>query len=70
MDLENAVFVVYSRDAIIMALLQVAMLVSVFLCGFYFGSQLKVDYGECVEDEDAEDRKVDDGSTFGPSLVD
>ncbi len=68
MNLDDVVFVAESKDAIIMALLQVAMLVSVFLCGFYFGSQVTADYGECVED--AEERKVDNGSTFGPSLVD
>jgi len=54
MDLDNVVFVVEITDAIYMGLLQVAMLVSMFLCGFYFGSRegFKVDHGSCVLDED------------------
>lgn len=63
MDLENIVMVVETKDAIYMGLLQVAMLVSVFLCGYYFGSRdgYKVDDGSCVLDED---EVIDDGSAF------
>lgn len=63
LDLENIVMVVETQDAIYMGLLQVAMLVSVFLCGFYFGSRdgLKVDDGSCVLDEG---EVIDDGSSF------
>jgi len=61
LDLDNIVMLVETKDAIYMGLLQLAMLVSVFLCGFYFGSRqgFKVD-----------DVEIDDGSTFGPSIED
>jgi hypothetical protein len=39
LDLDNVVMIVETADAIYMGLLQVAMLVSVFLCGVYFGSR-------------------------------
>ena len=68
LDLDNVVMVVETKDAIYMGLLQLAMLVSVFLCGFFFGSRqgFKVDDGSCVLDEgeviDVE--VIDDGSSF------
>jgi len=63
MNLDDVVFVAETSDAIIMAFLQVAMLVSVFLCGWFFGARdgYKVDDGECVHDEG---EVIDDGSAF------
>lgn len=53
LDLDNIVMVVETRDAIYMGLLQLGMLVSIFLCGYYFGSHdgYKIDDGPCVHDE-------------------
>ncbi len=63
MDLDNVVMIVETQDAIYMGLLQVAMLVAVFLCGYFFGSRdgYKVDDGSCVLDEG---EVIDDGSSF------
>jgi len=53
LDLDNVVMVVETQDAIYMGLIQLGMLVSIFLCGYYFGSRdgLKIDDGSCVLDE-------------------
>jgi hypothetical protein len=69
MNLDDVVFVAETKDAIYMGLLQLAMLVSIFICGYYFGSRegFKIDHGSCVNDED---EVIDDGSTFGPSKID
>lgn len=63
MNLDDVVFVAETKDAIIMAFLQVAMLVSIFLCGYFFGARdgLKIDNGPCVHDEG---EVIDDGSSF------
>jgi hypothetical protein len=63
LDLDNIVMVVETRDAIYMGLLQLGMLVSIFLCGYYFGSHdgYKIDDGPCVHDEG---EVIDDGSSF------
>ena len=63
LDLDNIVMIVETKDAIYMGLLQLAMLVSVFLCGWLFGARqgYKIDNAQCVLDEG---EVIDDGSTF------
>jgi hypothetical protein len=63
LDLDNIVMVVETRDAIYMGLLQLGMLVSIFLCGWFLGSRqgYKIDNGACVHDEG---EVIDDGSSF------
>jgi len=69
MNLDDVVMVVETKDAIYMGLLQLGMLISVFLCGWFFGARdgYKIDDGQCVLDEGEE---IDNGSTFGPSKID
>jgi hypothetical protein len=63
LDLDNIVMIVETQDAIYMGLLQLGLLVSVFLCGWFLGARqgYKIDHAECVHDEG---EVIDDGSSF------